>query len=587
VRFKAKEKLSVIGFTLLVIVFAVSSCTVAPATDEPTTATSPPREPSPTSPPAATASPSPSDSEADLPRNAAAEFDTDFSQHSVPYDEISTVLSKDRIPALDDPTFVGLEEAGQWLAEEEPVLAVEIGGEARAYPIQILMWHEIVNDQVGGVPIAATYCPLCNTGIVFERTVAAPGESEEQQVLDFGTTGRLRYSNLVMYDRQTESWWQQASGEAIAGVFNGRALTVVPSSMIAWADFKAEFPDGSVLSRETGYDRDYGQNPYTGYDDPSRSPFLYSGPETPEDLPQTARVLGIELNEEAVAYPYDLLQRERVVNDAVGGAPIVIFWQPGTASALDASSIAQGDDVGAANAFSRELGERTLTFSFEDDRVVDEETGSEWNILGEAVAGPMQGRQLEPVVSVNHFWFSWAAFNPEARLYEPDSSPDESEETSGQAGVSLEGDFEINLYQGEDLLGGSSVMFSDVLAQGKPVVLNMWAGLCPICRNELPELQDAYETYGDEVLFLGVDVGPFVGLGSREDGRALLNELEITYPAGSTPDREIMRDYDVLGTPTTHFITPSGESIERLTGVLGEEQLRETIKELMDTAGSS
>ena len=515
-----------------------------------------------------------------LPSGARSEFETDFSKHSVPYGEISTVLSKDRIPAIDDPEFVDIEQADEWLAAEEPVLMLETDGEARAYPIQILTWHEIVNDVVDDTPVAATYCPLCNTGIVFERTV-------DGDVLDFGTTGRLRFSNLVMYDRQTESWWQQASGKAIAGKFTGEQLEIVPSTMISWADFKAKHPEGRVLSRETGYRRDYGTNPYAGYDAPGSSPFLYRGPETPDELRQNARVLGVELNGEAVAYPYERLEGVRVANDIVGGVPILVLWQPGTASALDSARIAEGDDVGAAAAFSRELGGRTLTFAFEQGRIIDRETGSEWNIFGEAVAGSLEGRQLEPVVSVNHFWFSWAAFQPETRVYDPEAAPSEADGTAGQAESDLEADFEINLYQGEDVLGGSSVRFSDVLAQGQPVVLNMWAGLCPICSNELPELQGAYETYGGQVLFIGVDVGPFVGLGSREDGRALLDELGITYPAGSTPDPQILRDYDVLGTPTTHFVTPSGESIQRRTGPMSEDQLHENVEALIEASEGS
>jgi hypothetical protein len=300
---------------------------------------------------------------------------------------------------------------------------LEIRQQARAYPIQILMWHEIVNDVVDGTPVAATYCPLCNTGIVFERTV-------DGEVLDFGTTGRLRFSNLVMYDRQTESWWQQASGKAIAGDLTGEQLTILPSTMISWGDFKAKHPEGRILSRDTGYDRDYGANPYTGYDEPGRTPFLYRGPETPDELRPNARVLGVELNGEAVAYPYDRLKNVRVANHTIGGVPIVVLWQPGTASALDSARIADGDDVGAAAAFSRELDGRTLTFTFEEGRMIDQETGSEWDIFGDAIAGSLEGRQLESVVSINYFWFSWAAFHPETRVYDPEATSFDSEATA-------------------------------------------------------------------------------------------------------------------------------------------------------------
>jgi hypothetical protein len=176
----------------------------------------------------------------------------------VPYSEIlSGGPPRDGIPAIDEPRFVTAEEADEWLEPQEPVIFLQIGDDARAYPIQVLMWHEIVNDTVGGVPVLVTFCPLCNTAIGFERTL-------DGRVLDFGTAGRLRNSNLIMYDRQTESWWQQATGGAIVGELTGRQLTFRPASIIAWADSKATHPGGEVLSRETGYGRDYGRNPYSG-----------------------------------------------------------------------------------------------------------------------------------------------------------------------------------------------------------------------------------------------------------------------------------------------------------------------------------
>jgi len=516
------------------------------------------------------------------PRGAEAQFRTDFSRHSVPYSEIlSGGPPKDGIPAIDHPRFVGVEEADAWLQPQESVILVPVGDDARAYPIQIFMWHEIVNDIIGDVPVTVTYCPLCNTGVAFERTF-------DGRVLDFGTTGRLRFSNLIMYDRQTETWWQQATGEAIAGEHTGRKLTFVPASLISWADFRAAHPEGQVLSRETGFRRDYGRNPYTSYDDLNRSPFLYDGPATPDDLPRMARVVTVDLEEEAVAYPYDVLREVRVVNDTVGNVPLVVLWAPGTASALDAGSVAGGDDVGAATTFSRELDGQILTFVLDGDRIVDEQTGTEWDVLGHAVRGPKAGSQLTPVVSINHFWFSWAAFRPETRIYGADQpSPDVPATAPEAALVQLESDFDIVVYQGQDELGGPSVMFSEVLAQGRPIILNMWAGLCPICRGEMPKLQKAYDRYGDRVLMVGVDIGPFVGLGSEREARALLDELEITFPAGTTSDATVMRDYRVLGTPATFFIKPDGEIIQRWNGMLTEDQLNGHIEGLLDASSGS
>ncbi len=347
-----------------------------------------------------------------LPPGASSEFSTDFSIHSVPYSEIlSGGPPKDGIPAIDDPKFVPVEQADAWLEDREPVIFLQVGEEARAYPIQIFMWHEIVNDTVNGVPVVLTFCPLCNTAIAFGRTV-------DGQVLDFGTTGRLRFSNLVMYDRQTESWWQQATGEAIVGALTGTRLTPLPAAIIAWDEFKQTHPQGQVLSRDTGFTRAYGRNPYAGYDDIANTPFLYRGPQTPGELPPMARVLTIDLNGEAAAYPYETLAQVGAVNDTVGGEAVVVFWQAGTASALDSGSVAGGRDVGSAAAYRRTVAGQTLTFSpGGESAFTDAETGSTWDILGRALDGPLAGTQLEPVVSINHFWFSWAAFRPETRVY--------------------------------------------------------------------------------------------------------------------------------------------------------------------------
>lgn len=238
-------------------------------------------------------------------------------------------------------------------------------------------------------------------------------------MLDFGTTGRLRYSNLIMYDRQTESWWQQATGEAIAGEMTGKRLAFLPAAIISWSDFRESYPEGKVLSRDTGYARDYGRNPYAGYDNIDNTPFLFRGPETPSILPAVARVLTVDLNEEAVAYPYEVLEHIGVANDRVGGVEIAVFWQPAVASALDSVSIARGEDVGTAAAYSRQLNERLLTFRSTGELILDSQTGSTWDVFGRAVSGELAGQQLEPVISINHFWFSWAAFKPETRIYQP------------------------------------------------------------------------------------------------------------------------------------------------------------------------
>lgn len=351
--------------------------------------------------------------EAPPPFGAEREFRTDFSRHSIDYAEVlSGGPPKDGIPAIDQPKFETITQADSWLEPQEPVILFQSGQDARAYPLQILVWHEIVNDVVNSDPVLITFCPLCNTAIAFSRNVNG-------RVLDFGTTGRLRFSNLIMYDRQTETWWQQATGEAVAGELTGTQLEFLSVPIIAWDQFKGAFPTGIVLSRETGYVRPYGQNPYVGYDDINNTPFAYQGPATPGQLAPMARVLALDLNGEVVAFPFDTLETERAVNEVVGGEEVVVFWAPGTASALDSAALAAGRDVGTAAAYSRTVNGRALTFTFDGSSFVDLETSTRWDILGQALDGELTGERLASVVAVNHFWFSWVAFKPETRVYQP------------------------------------------------------------------------------------------------------------------------------------------------------------------------
>src|ERR687891_1366097 len=339
----------------------------------------------------------------------ASGWETDFSKHSVPLSEFqSGGPPRDGIPPIDEPKPTSQAAAEKWLLEREPVLVVELGGQVRAYPIQILIWHEIVNDTLGGRPIAVTYCPLCNSSLVFDRRVAG-------RLLTFGTTGNLRRSDLVMWDRQTESWWQQLSAEAVVGELTGTRLKVLPSQTLSWADFERIHPGGDVLSRDTGVERDYGANPYAGYDKPDSEPFLFDG-ETDDRLPPKERVVAVFARDETVVVPFSRLAREPVVQTEAGGRPIVVFYKRGVVSPLDAPVIEGSRDVGTAAAFEPRAGGRRLSFERRSGGFVDRETGSRWNIAGRAVAGRLAGERLEPGRHDQQFWFALAAFVPGARI---------------------------------------------------------------------------------------------------------------------------------------------------------------------------
>jgi Protein of unknown function (DUF3179) len=314
---------------------------------------------------------SPGSSEEDELVVSTVEWDTDFSRHSVPLSEFqSGGPGKDGIPSIDVPRFVSVGEADEWLSEREPVIELVHEGAARAYPIQILVWHEIVNDEVGGTPVVVTFCPLCNTALVFDRRV-------DGRVLDFGTTGNLRNSDLVMYDRQTESWWQQFGGEAVVGELTGAELEHLPARIVAWEDFAQRHPTGEVLSQETGAVRDYGRNPYEGYDDVDSGPLF---PVSREDdrLAPKERVVFLERDGEAVVVPFSLLAEQRRVELRVGGADLLVEWVPGVLSPLDSDFVASGREVGSATVTSLATG--------------------------------------EPVPFDQPFWFAVAAFRPDARI---------------------------------------------------------------------------------------------------------------------------------------------------------------------------
>jgi hypothetical protein len=282
------------------------------------------------------------------PPRLTAGWDTDFEKTAVPLTEFrSGGPGKDGIPAVDDPQVAPVAEV-DFLEAREPVVAVELEGAARAYPIQILIWHEIVNDELGGVPVAVTFCPLCNTAIAFDRRL-------DGRTLDFGTTGNLRNSDLVMYDRQTQSWWQQFGGDALVGELTGAKLERVPARILAWEDFAREHPRGTVLTRDTGHDRPYGQNPYAGYDDADTSPFFPAANSDDDRLPPKERVVFVESGDEAVAVPYSALQERGTIRVELDGRELEVTWREGVRSSLDDVDIDKGRDVGAAEV--RESGE--------------------------------------------------------------------------------------------------------------------------------------------------------------------------------------------------------------------------------------
>lgn len=348
-------------------------------------------------------------------REATAPWPTDWTRATIDLSELATGLQyidpRDGIPPIDNPAFESATQAAEWLLPAEPGALVEIDGDARFYPLSIMTRHEIINDRFDDVPVAVTYCPLCNTALAFDRRV-------DGEVLRFGVSGLLRKSDLVMWDDKTTSLWQQITGDAIVGTYAGTQLDPLSTRIVSFEQFAEAFPDGLSLAQRQAFGIRYGSNPYVGYSSRT-SPLPFFTEELDDRLPALERVVGVTVEDEDVAYAFSALTNDLVVNDTIADTPVAIFWGPGTTDALDGSEIASSREIGTAIAYDPRNGDQVLTFVAEGDDFRDNETGSLWTLLGQAIDGPLAGQQLDTMTHRNEFWFAWASFFPEGVLHAP------------------------------------------------------------------------------------------------------------------------------------------------------------------------
>ena len=331
-----------------------------------------------------------------------------------PGDIVSGGPPPDGIPPIDAPVFASIGDVSFIDDDNEGVVVVEINGEVKAYPIRILIWHEIVNDEIGGVPVTVTYCPLCNSALVFERQFG-------ERLLDFGTSGELYQSALVMYDRQTESLWAHFTGEGLVGHYAGAQLQLVPAQTLGWGSFVEAFPTAQVLTQDTGVDRRYGENPYVGYDNASSDPIgAFISQPIDSRLLALDRVVGVIDDSETYAVLLEDLAADGAVEINEGSRPLVVMHTPGLNSSLEDGAIAGGRDVGQTGVYVARAEDRSpLTFTKNGDSFLDTETGSTWNILGMATDGPLAGEVLQAVPHLDTFWFSWSTYQPDHILVTP------------------------------------------------------------------------------------------------------------------------------------------------------------------------
>lgn len=337
----------------------------------------------------------PTSSSVILPEMGVSELEimeTDGVKHLIPLDKIKGGgPPKDGIPSIDNPVFATVSDS-QFMSNSDTVIGLEINGQAKAYPLFILVWHEIVNDKVGGLPVSVTYCPLCYTNQVFERII-------DGQEVEFGTSGKLYNSNLLMYDRLTESYWSQALGLAVKGELTGYQLELVPFDVITWGDWKALHPETLVLTTDTGHLRSYATDPYGNY---YTEPQIMFPVEYNDDRMHPKEIIiGFNLDEIYKAYKQSDIESQIVINDSVGDTSIMLV------SLYSENS----------RAFERMIDGEILDFEYTNGKLVDIQTNSEWNYDGLGISGQYEGKQLERLPIEPGFWFEWVAFHPQTLVY--------------------------------------------------------------------------------------------------------------------------------------------------------------------------
>lgn len=337
-------------------------------------------------------------------------FNLSFGQeikHTVPLDKIvSGGPPQDGIPSIDNPKFQSVQEADEILEDSELVLGLNINGDIRAYPLQILVWHEIVNDVVGGEPVAITYCPLCFTNQVFNRTL------NDGSIVEFGTSGKLYNSNLVMYDRKSNSLWSQALGEGIVGDYSGVKLERIPFDIAFWKEWKKLYHESKVLTRDTGTVRPYGADPYGDY----YTNDLILFPVTNDDkrLGLKEIIIGLEDKSQYKAYKLQDIETDKVINDVIGDDKKIalVSLEPFMVRVFDRVIDSDNNDEGNKNIVI------DLFYNQTNNTLIDKVTNSELNFEGKFIKGQLQDIQLKQLPMDQGFWFEWVAFHPETEVYQ-------------------------------------------------------------------------------------------------------------------------------------------------------------------------
>jgi hypothetical protein len=338
---------------------------------------------------------------------------TNTTKKSIELDELLVVGTVEKTLSIDFPEFLDFSKADKAYLPNEPVLVVEIKGETKAYPLSILIYHQVINDEIKYIPFCVTFCTTTNSVLVYNRRYS---HNDKEYMLKFGSSGMYRKGNMVLFDRNTETWWQQLTGEAIVGEMHGKTLERYPSVILPYKEYKTNYPNGIVLNPKTGFKHKYGETSLPNYENKIRP--LYITDSVDLRINPMEKIVVTSFNENAKVYPLSKVLNEAVINDNQNDSAIVIFYKKGMLSVLDKEKLSEANDNGIVTVFSRKLNEQTLEFYQENGRFYDKQTNSEWNISGWCVEGELKNQQLKKVPYFTPFSFVWFGFNPKSIVLE-------------------------------------------------------------------------------------------------------------------------------------------------------------------------
>ncbi len=352
------------------------------------------------------------------PKNLPYHWITDTTKHTVDLSDLTLAVVKDALPTLDFPNFINKSDKKFNFYEYEPVIAICYNGEAKAYPLSLLTMYELSNDSVGLEQVMITYCPMCNAAMVFNRKIQ---KDDKNYLLQFGISGLLMHNDMIMYDKQTNTWWEQLMGEAIVGELAGAELKMMRALIISVKDYFDRYPNGKILSPEgiSIIDKKSGHHLFhhLNHDNNNMDTTYFLPEKVDPRLPPLERVLDIHVADHIMIYPFSIIAKKEVINEIFDKMPFVIFYHKDMVSVLDEDDFAKSKKIGSATAFRSDLDGVNYTFHKKGNYFIDNQTGSVWDITGYCREGTLKDKQLMFLPHSNHFAFAYLAFFPEAEIY--------------------------------------------------------------------------------------------------------------------------------------------------------------------------